>query len=272
MEQEPNLQSENSLVHSNWKIQITTVTPLSKYLAMVLFIALPFLGFWVGYETSTKEIPYIDYYQDESKQNINILDDTNEISAIPKQTETTKFYFVSTDDTEIATNIYSNKDGLYHFSYPKMTMIQIKDEGLYGPHLLITNPVINLPDNHKSKNLSAVEIYPNLSSEYFSRMISASSTPVQLTQDYFAHDEYFTFPYASEFLGPIETANGLHGAMLLYNEYEPLSLAVFPNIDGSFFVLVLHYAPHWVDSFPAEYGVDFETIHEILIASLEIKQ
>ena len=30
------------------KEQFTTVTPLSKFLAMVLFVALPFIGFWFG--------------------------------------------------------------------------------------------------------------------------------------------------------------------------------------------------------------------------------
>lgn len=37
-----------------------TVTPLSKYLAMVLFVTLPFLGGWVGYIYAPKEIVEIE--------------------------------------------------------------------------------------------------------------------------------------------------------------------------------------------------------------------
>jgi hypothetical protein len=33
---------------TDWKQEITTVTPLSKHLAMILFIILPFAGFWLG--------------------------------------------------------------------------------------------------------------------------------------------------------------------------------------------------------------------------------
>jgi hypothetical protein len=33
-----------------WHTPLTTCTPLSKYLAMAVFIALPFVGFWVGVE------------------------------------------------------------------------------------------------------------------------------------------------------------------------------------------------------------------------------
>jgi hypothetical protein len=35
-------------IENDWKKSLCTVTPLSKYFAMVLFIILPFLGFWGG--------------------------------------------------------------------------------------------------------------------------------------------------------------------------------------------------------------------------------
>jgi hypothetical protein len=44
MEPEQHIETKESV----WKL-LTTVTPLSKYLAMILFIILPFLGGWIGY-------------------------------------------------------------------------------------------------------------------------------------------------------------------------------------------------------------------------------
>lgn len=33
---------------NDWKMKVTTVTPFSKYLALALFVLLPFFGFWLG--------------------------------------------------------------------------------------------------------------------------------------------------------------------------------------------------------------------------------
>jgi hypothetical protein len=40
----------------NWKKLCCTVTPFSKYLAMVLFVALPFVGFWLGMEYGSQPV------------------------------------------------------------------------------------------------------------------------------------------------------------------------------------------------------------------------
>jgi len=42
------------------KTQFTTVTTLSKYLALLLFIALPFIGGWVGYKYSPEKIVEVE--------------------------------------------------------------------------------------------------------------------------------------------------------------------------------------------------------------------
>jgi hypothetical protein len=53
MESEPHIDTPNQLASDEqvpaWKRQLTAVTPLSKYLAMALFVLLPFAGFIVGY-------------------------------------------------------------------------------------------------------------------------------------------------------------------------------------------------------------------------------
>ena len=53
---------ENSL-HGETSIQphnLHKVTPLSKYLALVLFVALPFIGGWVGYQYAPEIIVEIE--------------------------------------------------------------------------------------------------------------------------------------------------------------------------------------------------------------------
>jgi hypothetical protein len=36
----------------------TTVTPLSKFIALILFIAMPFIGFWLGYQKGIESESY----------------------------------------------------------------------------------------------------------------------------------------------------------------------------------------------------------------------
>ncbi|MEY3783778.1 MAG: hypothetical protein RLZZ230_100 [Candidatus Parcubacteria bacterium] len=52
-------------------LRLSTVTPLSKYLAMVVFIVLPFLGFWLGAqwaESSLHDEVYIESKTENTEQ------------------------------------------------------------------------------------------------------------------------------------------------------------------------------------------------------------
>ena len=49
MENQPELEKNVTPTNASLKEQITTVTPFSKYLALALFILLPFFGAWIGY-------------------------------------------------------------------------------------------------------------------------------------------------------------------------------------------------------------------------------
>lgn len=53
MEPENNNQNEEKMKQTS---RLQQVTPLSKYLAMALFIALPFLGAWIGYEFAPEKV------------------------------------------------------------------------------------------------------------------------------------------------------------------------------------------------------------------------
>lgn len=53
-------QNESPVVNNALKSRLTTVTPLSKYLAMTLFILLPFLGGWIGYTYAPQKVVEVE--------------------------------------------------------------------------------------------------------------------------------------------------------------------------------------------------------------------
>ncbi len=59
MEKE-NIAEEQFESGENAKFQLHTVTPLSKYLAMTLFVILPFLGGWIGYTYAPEKVVEVE--------------------------------------------------------------------------------------------------------------------------------------------------------------------------------------------------------------------
>lgn len=55
-----NLEQEELEVADTRPSPLHTVTPLSKYLAMALFVTLPFIGGWIGYTYTPEKIIYIE--------------------------------------------------------------------------------------------------------------------------------------------------------------------------------------------------------------------
>ncbi len=55
-----NVSTEQAADIVNRRPQLNKVTPLSKYLAMALFVALPFLGGWIGYMYAPEKIVQVD--------------------------------------------------------------------------------------------------------------------------------------------------------------------------------------------------------------------
>ena len=51
----PEVPGTNTETHEHWYAPLTKVTPVSKVLALVLFIALPFIGFWFGVQYVANE-------------------------------------------------------------------------------------------------------------------------------------------------------------------------------------------------------------------------
>ena len=65
------------------------VTPLSKYLAMILFIAMPFIGGWIGYRYAPEKEVLIEVSQNDVAQNTRNIETTQTLCG-------KKFAFVGT--------------------------------------------------------------------------------------------------------------------------------------------------------------------------------
>ena len=88
----------------NTKEQFTTVTPFSKYLALILFIVVPFCGFWLGVEYGKKNSEFQDFYEpfnnSDTVVDSNLLNDLN--GDIPNQMH------VACDVAQGSRNIFFN--------------------------------------------------------------------------------------------------------------------------------------------------------------------
>lgn len=77
------------------------VTPLSKYLAMVLFIVMPFLGGWIGYTLALEQV--IEIENATSEQEITEeIEMTSKDAMVPKPTAATESSNVSVSFQKVA--------------------------------------------------------------------------------------------------------------------------------------------------------------------------
>ena len=53
-------QNEQVVAEETKPSPLHTATPLSKYLAMVLFVAMPFIGGWVGYTYAPEKVVEVE--------------------------------------------------------------------------------------------------------------------------------------------------------------------------------------------------------------------
>lgn len=144
------------------KQQINTVTPLSKYLAMALFIILPFIGGWIGYTYAPEKIVEVE------KIIIQEVKDENEVT---KNSNSIKdsFYNESIQCNQLSEDLlpvnynkdwitYSNKELGFSFMHPEgwevsdikssnsstykfHTIYSLEDDEVVQTHsLTITNP------------------------------------------------------------------------------------------------------------------------------------
>jgi len=91
----------------------TTVTPLSKYLALALFVALPFVGGWVGYHYAPEKIVEVE----------KVVEVEGVAEAEDKNVTEKQNVFVGTSSWEI----YENEILDVRFKYPNSFKIKTED-------------------------------------------------------------------------------------------------------------------------------------------------
>lgn len=83
MNTKPQPQPDLSVDEKNSSSNLHTVTPLSKYLALVLFVVLPFVGGWVGYQIASEN--NIDASQHAPEHTVMRPDESDGKSAISSE-------------------------------------------------------------------------------------------------------------------------------------------------------------------------------------------
>lgn len=143
MERE-NASSEQPEVVQTSNSKLNTITPLSKYLAMALFIILPFVGGWLGYTYAPEKIVEVE-----------------KIVPVEQKGETEPIN-VTTDSTDLS--IYTDNDHVFSFEFPRTWRTQVidKDYGLYLPpdglkHILV------IKDEHEQGLIVSLVKIENLS-------------------------------------------------------------------------------------------------------------
>jgi hypothetical protein len=135
------------------KSQLNQVTPLSKYLAMVLFILLPFVGGWVGYTyapekvievekvlpaTSTDNINKLPSTADLQKKYLEGRSEGYEIEAMYTTTENDAQYFKLLKGTSACCGIYKYllKTNSFHETGLRTDAVAGKTESPTGRYIV----------------------------------------------------------------------------------------------------------------------------------------
>jgi len=100
------------------------VTPLSKYLAMALFIVMPFIGGWIGYEYAPEKVVEVERVVVREEKNENTLDNTFKYldieTGLPAHSQFTFDLYEDTSDWPL----YENTEYGFSFKYPPGSRIK----------------------------------------------------------------------------------------------------------------------------------------------------
>jgi hypothetical protein len=80
-----------------------TVNPLSKYLAMILFITLPFVGGWIGYNYAPEKVVEVERIVEVQKEAVDDIEIEPIMSMSDNETETERVLYK--ENTEVTTTI-----------------------------------------------------------------------------------------------------------------------------------------------------------------------
>jgi len=170
--------------------QLHTITPLSKYLALALFVALPFIGGWIGYtyapvavveveKTIVKEVPLNS--SDLTPTNTNKMVSVDNKADLKESATSISPFIISSSTKQLGWKTYRNEnynfeisfpssftghnngyypdEPIFQFTEPKSELIQIfilpkggADYGLEGVDF--TSEEIKMGDNFETKQIA----------------------------------------------------------------------------------------------------------------------
>jgi hypothetical protein len=155
---------------------VTTVTPLSKSLALVLFIALPFIGFYFGYQ----------YGQDTA-----VLDQSNinNLQLVP--TNAAK----STPDLTANWPSYSSQEYQFTLNYSPSWEVSQPTDGGFATNAINTNlkPVLVLLNKTTPESCGPYACYPAIiMSKPITNKLSSSKSLEEWVKDYLIDNKVVT--------------------------------------------------------------------------------
>lgn len=112
---------------------LNSVTPFSKYLAMILFILMPFLGGWIGYKYSPAKVVEIDKV------------------VIQEVKDKEKDLVQESYDDVLNIETYKNPNGKFTFEYPSGWLLR---EDLENDEWVSVTPLNPLPDATEAVDIS----------------------------------------------------------------------------------------------------------------------
>ena len=133
--EEQNLVPEKTNKLPKW---LTTVTPFSKALAMILFIALPFVGFYLGAQYQEKTIPSLVEFRTIPTPTPTFHRTILTLSPTPTPIQTDS----STTDLKNGNTLYENKTFNFSFEYPSSWKLveQPQLNSAEDFHVYVTSP------------------------------------------------------------------------------------------------------------------------------------
>jgi len=134
------------------KARLTTVTPLSRYLAMALFIAMPFLGVYIGYTFAPEKVVYAEQvvetvveppveknvYRNPKSQDFNIVDVADWPGEYPVMSDGNDLLILQ----EMSGLYYLSSSGQYDLGLQRIESVYYTDDFRYEDGYLKNSDVV----------------------------------------------------------------------------------------------------------------------------------
>lgn len=108
------MEQENLAAEVEQKSPVNQVTPLSKYLALALFVTLPFLGGWIGYEYAPEKIIMIETVVVKEPKALSANTEVNTVATNLENLQLEKRFWQSICEEGIQKRFLINDENVYY--------------------------------------------------------------------------------------------------------------------------------------------------------------